>query len=59
MLPFDNANIANFLNFNDVGTNTLKQSAAFAKIRANSKLFNTNIVTDADQFALKYAELMS
>jgi len=57
MLPFDNANIANFLNFNDVGTNTLKQSAAFAKIRANSKLFNTNIVTDADQFALKYAKI--
>jgi hypothetical protein len=57
MLPFDNANVANFLNFNDIGANTLKQSSAFAKIRANSKLFNTNIVTNADQFALKYARI--
>jgi hypothetical protein len=57
MLPFDNANVANFLNFNDIGANTLKQSSAFAKIRANSKLFNTNIVTNADQFALKYAKI--
>jgi heme/copper-type cytochrome/quinol oxidase subunit 2 len=57
MLPFDNANVANFLNFNDIGANTLKQSSAFAKIRANSKLFNTNIVTNADHFALKYAKI--
>jgi heme/copper-type cytochrome/quinol oxidase subunit 2 len=57
MLPFDNANVANFLNFNDVGVNTLKQSTAFAKIRANSKLFNTNVVVNADQFALKYSKI--
>jgi hypothetical protein len=57
MLPFDNANVANFLNFNDIGASTLKQSSAFAKIRANSKLFNTNIVTNADHFALKYAKI--
>jgi len=40
-----------------VGVNTLKQSTAFTKIRANSKLFNTNIVTNADQFALKYNKI--
>lgn len=57
ILPFDNANVANFLNFSDIGASTLKQSSAFAKIRANSKLFNTNIVTNADHFALKYAKI--
>lgn len=54
VLPLDNKNVANFLNFQDIGANTLKQSAAFSKIRANSKLFNTNVVTNASQFALKY-----
>lgn len=57
VLPFDNKNVANFLNFNNVGVNTLQQSAAFAKIRANSKLFNTNVVTNSDQFSLKYARI--
>lgn len=54
MLPSDNANIANFLNFSDVGVSTLKQSAAFAKIRANSKLFNTNVVSSVSEFTAKY-----
>jgi hypothetical protein len=57
VLPFDNTNVAQFMNFSKAGVNTLKQSSAFAKIRANSKLFTTNIVTNADQFALKYAKI--
>lgn len=57
LLPFDNSNVANFLNFSDAGVNTLKQSAAFAKIRANSKLFSTNVVSNSDDFALKYKKL--
>lgn len=57
VLPFDNTNVAQFMNFSNAGVNTLKQSAAFAKIRANSKLFTTNVVTNADQFALKYAKI--
>jgi len=54
VLPFDNTNIANLANFNDVGFNTLKQSAAFAKIRANSKLFNTNIVNSPTDLSLRF-----
>jgi len=57
VLPFDNTNVAQFMNFTNAGVNTLKQSTAFAKIRANSKLFTTNVVTNADQFALKYAKI--
>ena len=57
LLPFDNSNVAGFANFSDVGVNTLKQSAAFAKIRANSKLFNTNVVSNPDEFALKYSKI--
>lgn len=49
--------MSNFLNFNDAGINTLKQSSAFAKIRANSKLFTTNVVSNADEFSLKYAKI--
>lgn len=45
------------MNFKNAGVSTLSQSAAFAKIRANSKLFTTNVVTDANQFALKYAKI--
>jgi len=57
VLPFDNTNVAQFMNFNKAGVDTLQQSSAFAKIRANSKLFTTNVVTNADQFALKYAKI--
>lgn len=57
VLPFDNTNIANFANFNDAGFNTLKQSAAFCKIRANSKLFNTNVVTNPTNFSSKFHKI--
>ena len=57
VLPFDNTNIANFANFNDAGFNTLKQSAAFSKIRANSKLFNTNIITNPTNFSSKFHKI--
>lgn len=57
VLPCDNTNVAQFMNFKDAGINTLKQSGSFAKIRANSKLFTTNVVTNADQFSLKYAKI--
>jgi len=57
VLPFDNTNIANLSNFNDVGFNTLKQSAAFSKIRANSKLFNTNLVTNPSNYSLKFHKI--
>ena len=46
-----------FANFNDVGFNTLKQSAAFSKIRANSKLFNTNIITNPTNFSSKFHKI--
>jgi hypothetical protein len=57
VLPFDNTNIANFANFKDAGFNTLKQSAAFSKIRANSKLFNTNVVTNPTNFSSKFHKI--
>lgn len=42
-LPLDNNKVLNFLNFQDIGVNTLKDSEAFKKIRTFSKTYTTNL----------------
>jgi len=54
VLPVDNHKMFNFLNFNDIGATTSNKSAAFKKIRANSKAFNTNLVHTPTAFMNRY-----
>jgi|TARA_B110001469_G_scaffold119768_1_gene127640 hypothetical protein len=42
------------LNFNDIGATTSNKSTAFKKIRANSKIFNTNLVSTPTPFTNRY-----
>jgi len=43
LLPFDQKKVVNFMNFGDVGQNTLKESVAFKKIHKMSKTYNSNL----------------
>jgi hypothetical protein len=43
-----------FLNFNDIGATTSNKTAAFKKIRANSKVYNTNLVHTPTNFVNRY-----
>ena len=55
VLPLDNQKLFNFLDFNDIGSNTLKESMAFKKVRTISKTFNTNLITVALFFVLSWS----
>lgn len=57
VLPNDNAKVLNHLNFDDIGTDTLKESQAFKKIRQSSKTFTTNLVMTPGTFVGKYNTL--
>jgi hypothetical protein len=46
-----------FLNFKDIGATTTNKSAAFKKIRANSKAFNTNLVHTPTAFMNRYTTI--
>jgi hypothetical protein len=50
----DNFKLLNFVNFNDIGSNPLNESAAFKKIRMFSKTFTANLVTIPNNFSDKY-----
>lgn len=54
-LPLDNNKVLNFLNFKDVGVNTLKASQAFKKIRTYSKTYTTNLNYVPLNTSTKYA----
>jgi len=47
----------NFLNFNDIGATTSNKSAAFKKIRLNSKVFTTNLIHTPEPFLNRYNTL--
>jgi hypothetical protein len=47
----------NFLNFNDIGATTSNKSTAFKKIRANAKIFTTNLITTPNPFMNRYNAL--
>lgn len=59
VLPIDNAKILNFMNFDDIGYNPLKDSSAFKKIRMFSKVYTTNLVHTPSTFTDKYIKLNS
>jgi hypothetical protein len=53
-LPLDNNKVLNFLNFNDIGSNTVYESNAFKKIRMFSKTYTNNLVFTPNEFSAKY-----
>jgi hypothetical protein len=57
VLPVDNHKMFSFLNFSDIGATTTNKSAAFKKIRANSKAFNTNLVHTPTTFMNRYTAI--
>ena len=54
LLPLDNNSSLNFINFRDVGLNTLKESSAFSKIRNYTKVYNTHLVHTPSELTTKY-----
>lgn len=59
VLPLDNSKMFNFMNFDNIGANTLKTSNAFRKIRDHSKIYTTNLVATPSIFSDKYAKFNS
>jgi hypothetical protein len=53
----DNSKMVNFLNFRNIGTDTVQPSESFKKIRAYSRVYNTNLVHHADSLTTKYNQL--
>lgn len=59
VLPVDNNKMFNFMNFDNIGARTAKESNAFKKIRTYSKVFNTNLVHTPSTFTNKYWQINS
>ena len=59
VLPLDNSKLLNFMDFNTIGSSTLKESNAFKKIRMYSKVYTTNLVHTSSNFTDKYIKLNS
>ena len=59
VLPIDNNKMFNFMNLENVGANTSKESSAFKKIRTYSKVYNTNLVHTPSTFINKYSKINS
>jgi len=57
VLPLDNTKLLNFMNFNNIGLSTLKESGAFKKIRMYSKVYTTNLIYTPSIFTNKYVKL--
>ena len=57
LLPLDQKKILNFFNFNNIGSDNLKESSAFKKISCASKTFNSNLVTPLTPFVGKYKKV--
>ena len=57
LLPLDNKKLVNFLDFNDIGSNTLKESMAFKKIKTISKTSNSNLVEAPSNLHFKYKKI--
>ena len=57
LLPLDNQKLLNFLDFNDIGSNKLKESMAFKKIKTISKTFNSNLVSTPTSLTEKYKKI--
>ena len=59
ILPIDNYKLLNFLNFNDVGANSIQEANAFKKIRMFSKTYTSNLTHVPNNFSNKYKNLSS
>lgn len=57
LTPADNSKMFTFLDFDEIGTSTLKPSTAFKKIRRFSKVYNTNLVHANDSLTAKYNKI--
>ena len=57
LVPSDSADVVNFLNFKNIGVNSLNESSAFAKIRNFTKVYNTHLVHTPSSFTNKYSKL--
>ena len=59
MLPNEEGSAFNFLNFQNIGVNTLQESSAFSKIRNATKVYNTHLVHTPNSLSNKYNLLTS
>ena len=59
LLPLDSSNLINYLNFKDVGINTLSESNAFSKIRNATKIYNSHLVHTPSSLSSKYQKINS
>ena len=57
LIPSDSGNSVSFLNFNNLGLNTLRESSAFSKIRNSTKIYNSHLVHTPSYFTGKYSKL--
>ncbi len=54
LIPTDSSSSLNFLNFQNIGLNTLQESSAFSKIRNSTKVYNSHLVHTPSTFSDKY-----
>ncbi len=54
VMPLDNNKFLNFLNFNDIGSNSIQEMNAFKKIKMFSKTYTSNLVLPVNNFSNKY-----
>lgn len=54
VLPIDNSKILNFLNFNDVGSNSVYEANAFKRIKMFSKTYTSGLNFSLNSFSSKY-----
>lgn len=57
LIPLDSNSMTNFLNFKNIGVNTLRESTAFSKIRNATKVYNSHLVHTPSTFTSKYYSL--
>jgi hypothetical protein len=55
--PSDNSKVVNFMNFNDIGSSTVKDSTACKKIQYFSKTNPQSLFTNVSDFNLKYQKI--
>ena len=53
-LPFDNSKLFSFLNFNDIGSNSMQEANAFKKIKMFSKTHSSDLFFSSNNFSNKY-----
>lgn len=54
LVPSDASGMVNFMNFKNIGLNTLQASTAFSKIRNSTKVYNSHLVHTPSTFTNKY-----